>query len=163
VSYAGVALVVSAEWRESGAAFGWGALLVFGSAACYAVYLVAGSKVIERVGSLRFTAYAMTSASVCSIVQFLALRPLAALDLPAVVYGLSAVMAVFCTVLPVFMTAEALRRIGANTVALVGALGPVSAAGLGYLALGEEVTWVQMVGAALVVLGVMVISLKPRR
>ncbi|WP_431862051.1 DMT family transporter [Azospirillum sp.] len=163
VSYAGVALVVSTEWRDGGADFGWGALLVFGSAVCYAVYLVAGSKVIERVGSLRFTAYALTSASVCCIVQFLALRPLSALDLPAAVYGLSGIMAVVCTVLPVFMTAEALRRVGANSVALVGALGPVSAAGLGYLALGEEVTWVQMVGAALVVFGVMIVSLKGRR
>lgn len=163
VSYAGVALVVSTEWHESGPAFGWGALLVFGSAVCYAVYLVAASKVIERVGSLRFTAYALTSASVCSIVQFLVLRPLSALDLPAPVYGLSAVMAVVCTVLPVFMTAEALRRVGANTVALIGALGPVSAAGLGWLVLGEDLGWVQMGGAVLVVVGVMIVSLKARR
>lgn len=164
VSYAGVVLVVSSELvAGGGAAFGWGAALVFGSAVCYAVYLVVGSRVVERVGSLRFTAYAMTAASVCSIVQFLALRPLSALRLPVEVYGLSAIMAVFCTVLPVFMTAEALRRVGANSVALVGALGPVSAAGLGYLALGEQVTWAQMGGALLVVLGVMVISLKDRR
>ena len=163
VSYVGVALVVSTELKAGGTAFGWGALLVFGSAVCYAVYLVAGSRVIGRVGSLRFTAYAMISASVCSIVQFLAVRPMSALDLPVEVYGLSAIMAVFCTVLPVFMTAEALRRVGANTVALVGALGPVSAAGLGYLALGEEVTWPQFAGALLVVVGVMIISLKGRR
>ncbi|WP_448191076.1 DMT family transporter [Azospirillum sp. sgz301742] len=163
VSYVGVALVVSSELAAGGAAFGWGVLLVFGSAVCYAVYLVAGSQVIARVGSMRFSAYAMTAASVCSIVQFLALRPMSALQLPAEVYGLSAIMAVFCTVLPVFMTSEALRRVGANTVALVGALGPVSAAGLGYLALGERVTWSQLVGALLVVLGVMVISLKRRR
>ena len=160
VSYAGVALVVSTELKAGGAAFGWGALLVFGSAACYAVYLVAGSRVIARVGSLRFTAYAMISASVCSIVQFLLLRPLSALDLPVEVYWLSAIMAVVCTVLPVFMTAEALRRVGANSVALVGSLGPVSAVGLGWLALGERVTWLQFAGALLVVLGVMIISLK---
>jgi drug/metabolite transporter (DMT)-like permease len=163
VSYAGVGLVVSSELATGGAAFGWGVALVFGSAVCYAVYLVAGSQVITRVGSMRFTAYAMTAASVCSIVQFLALRPMSALQLPVEVYGLSAVMAVFCTVLPVLMTSEALRRVGANTVALVGALGPVSAAGLGYLALGEQVTWSQLGGALLVVLGVMVISLKGRR
>lgn len=163
VSYAGVALVLSTELAAGGAAFGWGATLVFGSAVCYAVYLVAGSRVIARVGSMRFTAYAMIAASVCCIVQFLALRPMSALDLPAEVFGLSAVMAVVCTVLPVFMTAEALRRVGANTVALVGALGPVSAAGFGYLALGEEVTWLQFAGAALVVVGVMIISLAGRR
>ncbi|HYG91419.1 MAG TPA: DMT family transporter [Azospirillum sp.] len=163
VSYVGVALVLSTELAVGGAAFGWGAFLVFGSAVCYAVYLVAGSRVIARVGSMRFTAYAMIAASVCCIVQFLALRPLSALNQPAEVYGLSIVMAVFCTVLPVFMTAEALRRIGANTVALVGALGPVSAAGFGYLALGEQISWMQFAGAALVMVGVLIISVKTKR
>jgi len=163
ISYAGVALVMSGELASGGSRIGLGALLVFGGAVCYAVYLVAGSRVIERVGSLRFTAWAMTAASACCIVQFLVLRPLSALDLPAEVYGLSAVMAVFCTVLPVFMTAEALRRIGANTVALLGALGPAAAAGFGWLALGEDVTWPQLGGAALVIAGVMVVTLKTRR
>ncbi len=162
ISYAGVVLVLSTEMAAGGAAFGWGASLVFGSAICYAVYLVAGSRVIGRVGSLRFTAYAMTAASACCILQFLVLRPWSALNVPIEVYGLSAIMAIFSTVLPVFMTAEALRRVGANAVALMGALGPVCAAGFGYLVLGEHVGWMQFAGAALVVVGVMIISVKPK-
>ena len=38
---------------------------------------------------------------------------------------------------PVFLTAEALRRVGANTVAIVGALGPVSTIALGWIGLEE--------------------------
>ena len=100
-----------------------GAGLVFASATCYAVYLVAGSEVIARVGSVRFTAYAMVAASVACIAQFFVLRPLSALDLPLEVYGLAIAMALASTVIPGFMVAEALRRIGANKVAIIGALG----------------------------------------
>jgi len=138
-----------------------GAALVFASATCYAVYLVAGSAVISRVGSVRFTAYAMTVASIACIVQFLVLRPLSALDLPPAVYGLSIAMAVGSTVIPGFLVAEALRRIGANKVAIIGALGPVTAILLGYLGLDEMMTPLQIAGAALVLIGVVAISLRP--
>lgn len=160
ISYIGVALVLSSEWGHGGSDIALGAALVFGGAVCYAIYLVAGSRLVERVGSMRFTAYGMTAASVCCIAQFVALRPFSALDLPWQVYALSVLMAVACTVLPVFMTAEALRRVGANTVALLGALGPVSAAALGALILGEAVTPAQAAGAVLVMVGVLLISLR---
>lgn len=138
-----------------------GAALVFASAVCYAIYLVAGSEVISRVGSVRFTAYAMTVASAACILQFFLLRPLSALDLPPAVYILSIAMALGSTVIPGFLIAEALRRIGANKVAIIGALGPVTAIVLGYLGLDEIMTPLQMAGAALVLVGVVAISLKP--
>ncbi len=138
-----------------------GAGLVFASATCYAVYLVAGSEVIARVGSVRFTAYAMVAASVACIAQFFVLRPLSALDLPLEVYGLAIAMALASTVIPGFMVAEALRRIGANKVAIIGALGPVTAIVLGYLGLDEVMTPLQIIGSGFVLVGVVVISLKP--
>lgn len=138
-----------------------GAGLVFASATCYAVYLVAGTEVITRIGSVRFTAYAMIVASAACILQFFLLRPISALDLPAAVYGLAIAMALVATVIPGFMVAEALKRVGANTVAIIGALGPVTAIGLGYLGLDEVMTPLQVAGAALVLVGVVVISLKP--
>jgi drug/metabolite transporter (DMT)-like permease len=70
-------------------------------------------------------------------------------------------MAVLSTAVPVFMTSEALRRVGANTVAIVGALGPVTTIAFGYLGLEEIMTPLQMAGSALVLVGVVVISLKP--
>lgn len=139
-----------------------GAGLIFASATCYAIYLVAGSEVISRIGSVRFTAYAMIVASTACIVQFFLLRPLSALDLPAAVYGLAVAMALVATVIPGFMVAEALKRVGANTVAIIGALGPVTAIALGYLGLDEVMTPLQIVGAAFVLIGVVVISLKSR-
>ena len=140
VTYSGIALVMSNAIGGPNANFALGAALCFASAAGYAVYLVAGSQVVRRLGSMRFTAYATSVASGFCILQFFLLRPLSALDLPGAVYGLALAMAMLSTVLPVFVTAEALRRIGANQVALLGALGPVSAIFLGWAGLDEIMT-----------------------
>jgi drug/metabolite transporter (DMT)-like permease len=163
VSYSGLALVMSSAMGGANPDLPLGAGLVFASAAGYAIYLVAGSQVVQRVGSVRFTAYATTVASVFCIAQFFLLRPLAALSLPREVYGLAIAMAVFSTVLPVFLTSEALRRIGANQVALLGALGPVSTIFFAWLGLDEAMTPVQLAGAALVLAGVALVTLRPAR
>lgn len=160
VSYSGLALVLSNAARGAHSNLPLGAGLVFASAAGYAIYLVAGSRVVQRVGSIRFTAYATSVASSLCIAQFFLLRPLAALALPAEVYGLAVTMAVFSTVLPVFLTAEALRRIGANHVAMLGALGPVSTIFFGWVGLDETLAPVQWAGVALVLAGVMLVTLR---
>jgi drug/metabolite transporter (DMT)-like permease len=72
-------------------------------------------------------------------------------------------VATVSTVAPAFMISEALRRIGANHVALIGGLGPVSAIVFGYIGLDETLTVVQLCGAALVLTGVLAVSLKPER
>jgi drug/metabolite transporter (DMT)-like permease len=163
LTYGGLVLVFAQSVGGEEKDLWLGAALAFASALCYAVYLVAGAEVIARVGSVRFTAYAMTTASAACILQFLLLRPLTALDLPAPVYLYAIAMAVVSTAIPVFMTSEALRRIGANTVAIVGALGPVTTIAFGYLGLEEVMTPLQLAGSALVLVGVVVISLKPPR
>jgi drug/metabolite transporter (DMT)-like permease len=163
LSYAGVALVLSSAFDEPNSNLPLGAVLVFGGAVLYAIYLVAGSQVVQRVGSVRFTAYAMLAACVFCIVQFLALRPLSALTLPLPVYLLMLGVAVISTVIPSFMVSEALRRIGANHVSLIGGLGPLVAIVLGYIGLDEAMTVLQFCGAALILAGVMIVSVRPAR
>jgi drug/metabolite transporter (DMT)-like permease len=162
ISYVGIGLVLSAAVGPN-PNLPLGAGLVFAGGVMYAVYLVAGTQVIQRVGALRFSAYALLVASLCAIVQFVALRPLSALALPVEVYVLAFIMATGSTVLPVFMTSEALRRIGANHVAMLGALGPVSTVLLGWVGLDERLTPLQVLGGALVLGGVILVSVKPRR
>ncbi|MCC7486564.1 MAG: DMT family transporter [Burkholderiales bacterium] len=160
LTYGGLVLVFAQSLGGGERDLWLGAALAFASALCYAVYLVAGSEVIARVGSVRFTAYAMSAASAACILQWVLLRPLAALDLPAPVYGYAIGMAVVSTAIPVFMTSEALKRVGANTVAIVGALGPITTIAFGWLGLEEVMTPLQLAGSALVLVGVVAISLK---
>jgi drug/metabolite transporter (DMT)-like permease len=96
------------------------------------------------------------------IAQFVATRPLAALAAPRSIQLLSLAMALCSTVLPTFFIAEALKRIGADRTSLVGSLGPVFTIALGYWILGEPVHWIQLCGAALVLAGVTLVTLRAR-
>ena len=162
MSYAGIALVVSDQVGTSreGKLFLLGVLLVFASALCYAVYLVAGSQVVKRIGSMRFTAYSMAVATLPALAQFFALEPMSSLALPANVWTYAIILATVSTVLPLFLQAEALRRIGATEFALVGAVSPVSVAVMSALGLGEPFGLPQVAGATLVIGGVLLVSLK---
>jgi drug/metabolite transporter (DMT)-like permease len=64
-------------------------------------------------------------------------------------------------VLPVFVVAEALRRVGANQVALIGAVGPVVALVLGHAGLDESMTTTELAGAALILGGVVFVTVRP--
>jgi len=160
LSYAGIALVLSNQLSEESRLFALGAALVFASALCYAAYLVAGSQVVKRVGSMRFTAYSTVVATVPAVIQFFAIESAEALALPFAVWAYAIVLATVCTVLPLFLQAEALNRIGANHFALIGAVGPVSVAITSALGLDEPFTAVQALGGALVIFGVLLVSLK---
>ncbi len=164
LSYAGIALVFSAE-AHLGADMkltAWGTALVFASAITYAIYLVAGSRLVHKFGSMRFTAYASLIATGFVMAHFLAARPLHALVVAHQVYGLVAILAVFATVLPLWLMSEGLKRIGANQVSLVGCIGPLATLAFAWAFLGEAVTLIQLAGAALVLAGVLIISVKPR-
>ena len=162
--YAGIALVFGAEARLGAdlTVTALGTVLVFGSAVSYAIYLVAGSRLVHKFGSMRFSAYASLIATGFVISHFTATRPLQALVVDEQVYVLVTVLAIFSTVLPLWLMAEGLKRIGANQVALTGCIGPVATMVFAALFLGETTTAIQMAGAALVLAGVLLISLKPR-
>ncbi len=160
LSYAGIALVLSNQLAIESRLFALGAALVFASALCYAAYLVAGSQVVKRVGSMRFTAYSTVVATVPAVLQFAVMESPGALELPPAVWGYAIVLATVVTVLPLFLQAEALHRIGANHFALIGAVGPVSVAVTSALGLDEPFTGIQALGGALVIFGVLLVSLK---
>jgi drug/metabolite transporter (DMT)-like permease len=162
ITYAGVALILSSQARggAEGRLFMLGALFVFASSLFYATYLVAGGEMVKRIGSMRFTAYSMAIATLPAVVQFFVLEPLSALELPSKVWLYAILLATFTTVLPLFIQAEALKRVGATEFALIGALGPVSVAITSALGLDEPFTLVQVVGGALVIFGVLLVSLK---
>ena len=164
LSYAGIALVFWHDLRftvdASGTLIGGG--LVFASAILYALYLVQASGVIARLGSTRFISWAMLASTVFIVAQFLLTRPLAALAVPGSIHAISIAMAIFATVAPTWLIAESIRRMGANSASLVGSLGPVFTIGLGAMILGEPVHAIQLVGAALVMGGVMLVTLKAR-
>ncbi|MEN9560598.1 MAG: hypothetical protein RLZZ502_1809 [Pseudomonadota bacterium] len=140
-----------------------GVLWVFASAIVYALYLMGGERTTRRLGSTRFTAYMMLVSTVFVLVQFASTRPLAALQQSGQVYILVMGMALFATVMPVWMMAEALKQLGANHTAMVGSLGPVLTIGLGVVFLNETISMVQILGIATTVLGVYLVTGEGKR
>ena len=157
--YAGIMLVFMHDTgMRQGSGTVLGASLVFASTLSYSVYLVGAGHAIARIGAARFTAYAMVVASVASLLQFGVTHPMSALDLPVRVYELAIAMAIFSTVLPVFLLSHAIRRIGSGSASLIGTIGPVSTIYMAYLFLHEGISPLQIIGSSLVLMGVILIS-----
>jgi drug/metabolite transporter (DMT)-like permease len=160
LTYAGILIVFAHDLMlaDDSAALLTGGGLVFASAIAYAVYMVGNGGIIGRIGAVRFTAYGMAVSTVFFGLQFVVTRPLATLSQPPFVNAMIAGMAVFSTVLPIWLTNEGIRRIGSARVAMIGTSGPIMTIGLGAIFLGEPITIFQLAGAALVIAGVVLVS-----
>jgi drug/metabolite transporter (DMT)-like permease len=160
ISYAGIFFVFYNDLSTQAGNVPLGSFWVLLSALFYAAYLVGSGRLVGRVGSLRFASYAGLVSSVAVVAHFLVTRDASViLSQPMPVYGLALLMAVVSTVLPIVMTSEGIRRIGASHASIIGSVGPLSTILLGAIFLGEAVTGVQIAGALLVLAGVLVISL----
>ncbi|MFT3906724.1 MAG: DMT family transporter [Steroidobacteraceae bacterium] len=158
LSYVGVALVVVNDLHTEAGRIEFGAPLVFASALTYALYMIRAGSILQRLGAARVAAGATGIACVLSLVQFALLRPLHDLAQVWQVQALSLSMAVFSTVLPIWMVSEAMRRLGAGPTAIVASLGPVFTLLLAGALLHEPITLLQLAGSALVMLGVRLVS-----
>lgn len=155
--YGGIALAVVHDIEVSGeaATIALGCALVFGSSLSFAIYLTGAAAPIRKLGATRFSALATLVSTVAVSLHFVALRPLDALAQPAPVLWLAVAMALFSTVLPVFLQSAAIRRMGAQTAALVGSTGPVITVFLAWWMLAEPVSTLQIAGTVLVIAGVL--------
>jgi drug/metabolite transporter (DMT)-like permease len=163
LSYAGIALVFLHDVGAKEGGIVLGSALVFASTLSYSIYLVGTGHAIARIGAMRFTAYASLVASAACVLQFIVTHSLSALILPVRVYELSFAMAIFSTVLPVFLLSFAIRRIGSGSASLIGSVGPISTIFMAYVFLGESLSGLQIVGSALVLCGVLVISVNSKK
>ena len=161
VSYCGVLCVFGREMSLRGANVPLGGALVFGSAISYAVYLAYSGEEVRRLGALRLTGLATTVACLICIGQFLLLKPIGAMSVPAEVLWLSVLNATFCTFAPVVMVMMAIERIGASLTSQVGTVGPLSTILLAVIFLGEHFTpWV-VLGTVLVLAGIWLLTKAP--
>jgi drug/metabolite transporter (DMT)-like permease len=164
LSYAGILLVFGHEMMVQpalstvGGNTALGALLVFGSAVSYAIYLSYSGEMVKRLGSLRLVGLATTVACLLCIGQFAVLRPLSAMAVAPQVIWLSLLNATLCTALPVLAVMMAIERIGAPLAAQTGMIGPISTILMGVLILGEPLNVWIIAGTVLVLAGVYMVS-----
>lgn len=160
LAYAGVAVLFGAEIGHQGPNAWLGGGLIFAGAFIYAIYVTASKPVISGMGSTLFTAFGMSVASIAFLTQsgiemaFHAPPPVTANG-----YGLSVILAIFCTVIPSFMIAAAIGRIGPGPTSAVGGVGPVVAAWAAVAILNEPFGWPHFVAMALTIIGVWLLAM----
>ena len=162
VSYSGVLLVFGHEVSLVGDNIALGALLVFGSAVTYAIYLTYSGQLVQRLGSLRLAGLATTVACFFCILQFVLLKPLSALNVVPEVMWLSLLNAIVCTVLPVLMVMMAIERIGPGLTSQIGMIGPLSTLSMGAFFLNETFNLWILMGTVLVLGGVFWVTKAPK-
>ena len=162
VAYVGVLFVFWHDLSVSGSNVPLGSALVFASAVTYALYLVGSGELVQRIGSIRLTAWASIVSCAACIVQALAIDAGALVSQPAEVYWLSLVNATLCTVAPVFLVMFAIERVGSSVASQTGLIGPVATIALAALFLGEPVTATQLIGTAIVLVGIFILTARRR-
>lgn len=163
LSYLGIALAFGNDVATQPGNVVLGSFWVLMSALFYAVYLLGSGRLVGRVGTLRFASYAGLVSCGGVMVHYLVTRePTEIFRQAAQVYWLALLMAVVSTVLPIVLTVEGIRRIGASHASIIASVGPIATIFLGMVFLGEQVTGVQLAGAGLVMAGVLAIGVKTR-
>ena len=162
LAYLGVFILFGAEIGHQGPDALLGGGLIFTGAFIYAVYVTTSKPVISAMGSTLFTAFAMSAASVAFLAQ--SSVEIALHGIPPVTANgvwLSMALAMFCTVIPSFMIAEAIGRIGPGPMSAIGGVGPVVAAWAAVVVLHEPFGWPHVAAMALTILGVWLLA-KPQ-
>ena len=160
LSYVGIGLAFVHDLQVAGDtdAVILGGALVFGSSLSYAFYLAGSAPAIKRLGAMRFSALAAIVSTGAALLHQAVSQPFSAYlqPLPVHVYALG--MALLSTVMPVFAQSAAIARIGPSRAVLIGTIGPILTIFLSWLVLDESISMSQMVGTALVMAGVLLVT-----
>jgi drug/metabolite transporter (DMT)-like permease len=163
LAYAGIAVLFGAEIGHQGGQVWLGGGLILAGAVLYAIYVTASRSVIRGMGSWLFTSFAMTAASVCFLAQS-GVEMISTPWPPVSANGmwLCAILAVVCTVIPSFLIADAIGRIGPGPMSAIGGVGPVVAAWAAVGILHEPFGWPHLVAMGLTMFGVWLLARSPR-
>jgi drug/metabolite transporter (DMT)-like permease len=140
-----------------------GSVLIFICAFTFAAYIVGSGKLIPLLGAAKFNSYAMCFAAIGVLTHFYITSDVSLLHFSGTVYFYSFLMAIISTVVPSYLVVEGIKRIGSDNAAIVGSIGPVSTIIMAYFFLDEQVYFLQLIGTAMILLGVLLISRQKRK
>lgn len=165
LTYSGIALAYLGELKidSINPNFFLGSLLIFLCAITYSIYIVGSGRMIPQVGASKFTAYAMLSATGGIFLHYLLRGEYTNLLQTGDLLWYGLLLAIVATVIPTFMLSSALKQIGSNNVAIISSIGPVSTIIQAHYFLGEKIFTEQILGTALVIAGVLLLSIKKEK
>lgn len=158
--------IVIAFWNEvviSGSDTYLGGFFILLCAITYAVYISGSGWLIPKFGVLKFTAYVMIVSCICVFIHYGIANKFDLLNYPWQVYLLGFLIAVFATVIPSFLVSASIKMISSSNFAVIAAVGPISTIILAAIFLNEKLTWLQLLGAFAVIIGISLVSLNKKK
>lgn len=138
----------------------YGASLVLVAAFTTAIYFLIGERFTRELGSTRFAAIGMSSAAVVLAIHFAVRHSYGELRLlDAHDWMLLGILGIACMFIPGLLQAEGMRRVGAQRAAIGSTIGPPTTILLAAAFLGERLNVWQILGTAIIVTSVLVLSL----
>ncbi len=158
LTYAGILMVVTG--LDMGVLHGnlAGAGLVLACAVTSALYYLAGDRWTPGLGSVAFTFYALSAATLCLVIHRAFSHAPLTLAWSGREVALVAGIVVFATIVPMLAMAEGVRRLGAPRASLVSTIGPPTTILLGAWLFGERLHPAQWCGVALIVAGILALE-----
>jgi len=154
ITYVGLFIVVGNELKITGEGVIQGTLLVLASALSFAFYVLLSKGYIKQYGSQLFTCIAMISSCVFGLLHGVIVLDYSSLIVSNQAWLWLVLLVVVSTVIPSFMLAEALKRMGPTQTGIMSMLGPVFTIGLASYFLGEPIALSLVVGVIFMMIGV---------
>lgn len=159
IAYSGLAIIYLGGQIAVGANVILGSCLIIGCAIFFALFQLMAKSQINSLGGILFTCIAMLGATTSIFIHFLYSSLthegiIAALNLPARIFLIGALIAFLSTLIPSFCVNIAIGRVGAQAVATIGMLSPAVTIVMAVWLLGEPFGWLDGVGTALTMLGI---------
>lgn len=146
LAFAGVVALGGGGWDDLDLV---GVLFALGAAASWAFYILASARVGRAFPKLDGLALAMAVGAVISLPFGIVDAGPALLQLQLVALG--AAVAVLSSTIPYAFELIALRRLPASAFAILMSLAPATAALAGFVLLGQQLAWLELVGIGLVI------------
>jgi drug/metabolite transporter (DMT)-like permease len=162
VTYIGIYFAMGGIDLQELRANAFGAGLVLIAALTTATYFLIGERYVHVLGSTRFAAVAMSSSAILLALHFAvfgSFDEVRALDAPG--WLLLAILGIACMFVPGLLQAEGVRRVGAQRAAIGSTVGPPTTLVLAALFLGERLNGWQLLGSAMIVVSVVMLSVVP--
>ena len=165
LTYIGIGLAYFGELQfdTTNPNFYWGSFLIFLCSITYAIYIAGSGHIIPKVGASKFTAYALLASTSGVFLHYILRGEYGALQQGNEMWWYGILLALVATVIPTFMLSSALKKIGANNVAIISSIGPVSTILQAHWFLDEPVFTEQIIGTALVLAGILLLSIKRKK
>jgi len=165
ISYVGMVIAYFGELKidTANSNFYWGSLLIFLCAITYAVYIAGSGHIIPKIGASKFTAYALLCSTAGVFLHYILRGHYEPLQHSMSLWWYGILLAIVATVIPTFLLSFALKKIGANNVAIISSIGPVSTILQAHIFLGEPIFTGQIIGTVMIIIGVLLLSIKPKK